>query len=141
MRTNTMNIRVQLPDNANAAALVLALQQKFLVMVRHLGAKATLSQLPPPIEDLQIKRWIVDDCDTHASNGVDLLMGLGNVADATDNIFGNMVFEDEQGVIHVVLTTYEIIQILDPADRADLLRQFAMETAQIEMASPANRTG
>ncbi len=134
MQINTLDIRVQLPEGTEAAAKVLALQQRFVAMVRHSGGKATVSPLPPPIEALQIKRWIVDDCDTHASNGMDLLLALGNVADGTDNIFGNMVFEDAQGVIHKVITTYEILRIIDPTDRADLLRRFPTEIPQIEMA-------
>ena len=130
-----LTFKVHLPASAEANDKLLELRQQLICQVELAGGNVTVNEILPAYEDLGIKRWIVDDCDTAATHGAELLMSLGNVADDADNIFGNMIFEDEHGVLHRVITTYEILQITDPEDRAELLSRFHSAVDQTEQTS------
>ena len=129
MTANILNFQIQLPANAGAAAQLLGLQLEFVAAVTKAGGKVSVQEPPSSFEDLAIKRWIVDDCDTQAVTGMELLMSLGNVLDDADNIFGNVIFEDEHGVLNKVVTSFEFLQIADPENRGNLLSRFAAEAS------------
>ena len=127
MTANILNFQIQLPANSEAASQLLGLRQEFAAKVIEAGGKISVREPPPSFEDLAIKRWIADDCDTQAATGMELLMSLGNVIDDVDNIFGNVVFEDGHGVLNKVITTFELLHIADPEERANLLSRFAQD--------------
>ncbi len=124
MANNYLTFKVHLPEGTDTADKLLELRQQFVRQVELAGGKVTVNEVLPAFEDLGIARWIVDDCETEAASGRELLMSLGNVAADADSIFGNMVFEDEHGALHRVITTWEIYELVDPEDRAELLAQF-----------------
>ena len=135
MVNNYLTFKVHLPDGTDTADKLSELRQQFIRQVELADGHVTVNEVLPAYEDLRITRWIVDDCETEATSGGDLLMSLGNVAADADSIFGDMVFEDEHGVLHRVLTTWEIFQIIDPDHRAELLTRFDAPQAQAGTAN------